>query len=343
MSITIYNATPQTIKIGAGVNKPVENLPELSNPATAKDILDGKQSINANGGIIVGTYKPYKLPTLNNPAPSDEIFLGREVIDKNGDVLVGTYEPFELPTLDSPAIAEDIAKGKEAIDGQGNIIVGTLEQSSGENPFAELNYKIYSTQSTQDTYDIPKEYFGGVTALATNAFYHKYGLRSIDISEMTSIGGNAFYQCTSLIEIVGTNIKTLASQICNNCTALKKAYFPEFAGTVSTMFANCTALEEVDFPKATSYGANCFKGLTALKRLVIPATVKTIGANALNCGSTTNKTTFIFESDTPPTIQANTFIAENTEKIVVNKGRLDAYRTATNYTIVAHLMEEKAE
>ena len=250
---------------------------------------------------------------------------------------------FELPELSNPALAEDITKGKEAIDGQGNIIVGTLEQSSGGNPFAELNYKIYSTQSAQDTYDIPKEYFGGVTALAQNAFYHRYGLRSIDISEMTSIGGNAFYQCTSLIEIVGTNIKTLSAQICNNCTALKRAYFPEFAGAVSTMFANCTALEEVDFPKATSYGANCFKGLTALKRLVVPATVKTIGANSLNCGSEENKTTFIFEGTTPPTIQSSTFIAENIEKIIVPIGCGDVYRNATNWTTFADYIEEAEE
>lgn len=219
--------------------------------------------------------------------------------------------------------------------------IASIEAGGGFEKFAELNKKIYSTQSTQDTYDIPKEYFGGVTALAQNAFYHRYGLRSIDISEMTSIGGNAFYQCSSLIEIVGTKVKTLASQICNNCTALKKAYFPEFAGTVSTMFANCTALEEVDFPKATSYGGNCFKGLTALKRLEISATVKTIGANALNCGSTTNKTTFIFKGTTPPTIQSNTFIPENTEKVIVPKGYLETYQTATNYPSVAHLMEEE--
>lgn len=228
-----------------------------------------------------------------------------------------------------------------------NDLIALVKQKKagqgGENPYAELIYKMFSPQSSASAYDVPKEFFSGVTNLVQNAFYHKSGLRSIDVSDMVAIGMNCFYGCTLLEELIATNCKTIGSQMFYSCTSLRKVSFPAFTGAVPTLFNNCTSLEEVDFPNATSYGGNCFKGLTALKRLVIPASVKTIGANALNCGSTTNKTTFIFESDTPPTIQANTFIAENIEKIVVNKGRLDAYRTATNYTIVAHLMEEKAE
>ena len=268
---------------------------------------------------------------------ADAIRLKRGITNE----LLGSQFEAEVLSIETSENLDEERAEHEAIVAELEAEIESLDDY--ENPYAELNYKIYSTQSASVPYDIPKEYFGGVTALATNAFYHKYGLRSVDISEMTSIGSNAFYQCSSLIEIIGTKAKTIASQICNNCTSLRKASFPEFAGTVPTMFNNCTALEEVDFPKATSYGANCFKGLTALKRLVVPATVKTIGANSLNCGSEENKTTFIFEGTTPPTIQSSTFIAENIEKIIVPIGCGDVYRNATNWTTFADYIEEAEE
>lgn len=40
-----------------------ESLPELTNPAVASDIMEGKEAIGSNKGIIVGTYVPPTPPS----------------------------------------------------------------------------------------------------------------------------------------------------------------------------------------------------------------------------------------------------------------------------------------
>ena len=66
------------------------------------------------------------LPPLTNPASASDILSGKEAYDDQGVKLTGSYTPTVLPTLTNPASASDILSGKEAIDGQGQKITGTL-------------------------------------------------------------------------------------------------------------------------------------------------------------------------------------------------------------------------
>jgi hypothetical protein len=97
--------------------------------AGAFDVLFGRTFTSKNGVKMVGSYvfdvRPY-LPKLENPATSNDILLNKESIDAEGNKVVGTYEPYELPSLRFPATDADIMFGKEAIDAEGNGIIGSM-------------------------------------------------------------------------------------------------------------------------------------------------------------------------------------------------------------------------
>ena len=65
-----------------------------------------------------------------------------------------------------------------------------------------------------------------------------------------------------------------------------------------------------------------------------------IGGNALQIGSSTNKAIITMKPTTPPTIASNTFDASKLNKIIVPVGCGDAYKNATNWSNFADYIEE---
>ena len=112
---------------GATVSLDVQT--ETFGDAYPADVLWGKTFTSKNGLKMVGAMtidiRPY-LPKLENPATSNDILLNKESIDADGNKVVGTYEPYELPSLRFPATDADIKFGKEAIDAEGNGIIGSM-------------------------------------------------------------------------------------------------------------------------------------------------------------------------------------------------------------------------
>lgn len=109
-------------------------------------------------------------------------------------------------------------------------------------------------------------------------------------------------------------------------------------------FENCYKLNKVTLSeRLEGVQIRAFNGCTALTSLTIPASVTYLGKQSLQIGSTTNKATIIFESATPPTIEANTFDASKVEKIIVPAGCGTVYRSATNWSAFADYIEEAVE
>lgn len=65
------------------------------------------------------------LEPLTTPASAAEIISGKEAYDDQGEKIEGTLDP-SLPALTSPAAASDIISGKEAYDDQKQKITGAL-------------------------------------------------------------------------------------------------------------------------------------------------------------------------------------------------------------------------
>lgn len=106
---------------------------------------------------------------------------------------------------------------------------------------------------------------------------------------------------------------------------------------------NCLYLRDVTIGNSvTDIGASAFQSCSKLLSLTIPSSTTYIYYNALHIGSSTNKATITFLSTTPPTIQYNT-IGNNVEKIIVPKGCGDVYKSATNFSAKADIIEEETK
>lgn len=103
----------------------------------------------------------------------------------------------------------------------------------------------------------------GITSVAAEAFSGYTALKTISFPEtLKSIGNEAFYNCTSLVDINLAKVTTLGTYVFQNCTDLKKAIVQE--NTITAI------------PEGT------FKGCTSLERVVLPATIKSIGKEAFS-------------------------------------------------------------
>lgn len=65
-------------------------LASLSNPATAADIMPGKQAYNQTGTQISGTCTAKYLPALTNAATAADIAQGKQAINASGAKVTGT-------------------------------------------------------------------------------------------------------------------------------------------------------------------------------------------------------------------------------------------------------------
>lgn len=99
-------------------------------------------------------------------------------------------------------------------------------------------------------------------------------------------------------------------------------------------------IKELILPEGlTTIGDNAFKDFK-LKNLTIsiPSSVKNLGSY---CFHGLKGLTVIFNSDTPPTLASASAFTTTNLKIYVPSGKLDIYKTATNYTSYASYMIEK--
>lgn len=92
----------------------------------------------------------------------------------------------------------------------------------------------------------------------------------------------------------------------------------------------------------TEIGNSAFSEDQNLLNMTIGSGVIKIGAYALEIGNATNKATIRFLGTTPPSIQSNS-IGKNVEKIIVPVGCGDIYKSATNFSAKADIIEEETE
>ena len=94
----------------------------------------------------------------------------------------------------------------------------------------------------------------------------------------------AFNECKSLREVVfeeGNELKAIGEHAFNSCSSLVKINLPEGLKTIeNSLFFGCTSLKCIRLPDGFErIGIECFRG-SGLEELVLPASVKEIGAKA---------------------------------------------------------------
>lgn len=103
-----------------------------------------------------------------------------------------------------------------------------------------------------------------------------------------------------------------------------------------------SGLETANLAKVIDIWGAAFLGCSNLTEVLIGDTATTMGGSALDVGSADNKATIRFLGTTPPSIQSGT-IGNNVEKIIVPVGCGDIYKSATNFSAKADIIEEATE
>ena len=208
---------------------------------------------------------------------------------------------------------------------------------SGENKLAAL--------ISGETVELSKADLGTGT-MKNYAFYEKPNIVSVELPENTlAIPQNAFGYCTGLKSIPLDNIVVVYEHGFYNCTSLEDiGSTSELKDIRQQAFQKCTSLKEIILPSVEDYiQSNAFSYCTALSNVVIGASATKICNFAF--AYCTAIETFKLLGETPPVLESSGYVFKDStiQKIIVPKGALETYKTATNWSAYADVMEEATE
>ena len=132
---------------------------------------------------------------------------------------------------------------------------------------------------------------------------------------------------------IGDNVTSIGSYAFSCCYSLSQITIPNGVTSIeSNAFSDCYSLSQITIPNGvTSIDTYAFNNCYSLSQITIPNGVTSIESNAFsNCLSLGY---IKFVSQTPPTVSnSNAWAKVPTDcKILVPRGRLSTYRSATNY------------
>lgn len=242
------------------------------------------------------------------------IYIGNQKVSVKGGLPVEVIEEVgeQVDFTLANATESDVLSGKTFYAQDSTLKTGTLEMaSSGENKLAQL---VDGTLTEITASDLQ-----GATNIRKSAFAFFASLKKVEIpSTVLKINANAFSE-----------------------TGITEMIIPDTVLNLDTYnFSSCRSLTNVVIGSGVKTIPNyCFYYCSSLRNLTIPSQITSIGTNALWLGGYGSEATLIMKSTTPPTIQSQT-LWKSIEKIIVPKGYLSAYQSATNWASYASKMEE---
>ena len=180
-----------------------------------------------------------------------------------------------------------------------------------------------------------------VASISHYAFLGCYSLTSITIPDsVTSIGDRAFRYCYSLTSItIPDGVTSIGDYAFQYCYSLTSITIPDSVTSIGIYaFSNCHSITSITIPDGvTSIGNYAFSNCYSLTSITIPDSVTNIGSSAFQyCYSIKQ---YIIERSVPPTLSSNAF--NNIMPccyIYVPAASLNAYKTATNWSVYANYM-----
>ena len=317
--------------------------------ATA-DGVDGYSSVTVNVESVAN-----KLPLLVGTQSADNLYDITES-DLEGVTELTSYAFYKRTGLRSIELPDTITKaGTYAVQGCTNLQHAKL--SAGMTVIPE---RMFEMCTSLNNVTIPD----GVTTINTYAFYNCEAFTEIFIPKsVTTLSTSPFDGCKKVTKVEfeeGSQMKSLSS-FGSHLDSLVELILPEglesmgmycfqyalvletvkLPSTLKTMngaFQFCYKLSSIDLPEGLTTLGGEFRNCSALTEVKIPTTVTSLGSYF--CGGT--NTTVIMQTETPPSANSKAFYGHG-GKIIVPKGCLETYQTATNWSSWASRMEEAAE
>ena len=197
-----------------------------------------------------------------------------------------------------------------------DIISGDITSVSDENATSVRSYCFYSCNNLQEVY-LPN-----ATTIGSLAFAGCDMLSKINIQNVETLGSNALEDAHGITELYLPKAITIGQSACEGVSQLKKVTL----GNVKTIgiraFCRDVNCEEIDISlneNVGSIGMQAFSGNEKLSKLTIrgAALIKLEDSNVFG--------------DTP--------IANGTGKIYVDPSMVETYKTATNWSKYANVIE----
>ena len=182
------------------------------------------------------------------------------------------------------------------------------------------------------------------TKQAVSHTYARAGNYTIKISK-TSGNGYAFYGSSTYL-LLRKNA-TSASENIVYANAIQNIRIGNNARISNSSFLNCYSLASITIPNTvTSIGSNAFYSCYSLARITIPSDVASIGNSAFQyCYGMSE---YHFQSETVPTGGTTMFANIASDGVIyvpysADHSILEAYKTATNWSIYASYMQEEPQ
>lgn len=181
-----------------------------------------------------------------------------------------------------------------------------------------------------------------ITELGEGALQGCTKLKDLTIpASLATIGASVFSGCTSLTTVSIPNPNaTIGARAFSGCTSLASVTLPTSLTAINdNLFSTCTSISQITLPTTVgSIGSSAFSD-AGLTQITIPASVATIGANAFsNC---TKLTTVVALNPQPVPLAdaAFTGVKKATCKLSVPQGSAVNYKTATDWSGFAYIMD----
>ena len=292
-------------------------LPELTNPATAKDMAEGKQLIDGSGNVVTGELKEGNFGTasvaLSDFAAGSLIQAvatsAEDKILRTGNLVTFTVASSEF----GDATAADVAKGKTFTSAAGFRAVGTMEGGGGtsEEWFNDGDTHIWITLQEGRTSPmlgvcpngtVTVDWGDGTTpdvltgtSISTVKWTpnHEYAKPGDYVITLTVDGSVGFAGMSSINQYSYLLRYSSNSDIRNQVYQSTVQKIELGSGVTSignSAFSNFYSLTSIVIPDGvTSISNYAFRNCYSLASIVIPDSVKSIGTYAFNvCYSLTS-------------------------------------------------------
>lgn len=184
-------------------------LPELTNPGTAVDLMDGKQMIDGSGNVVDGSF------TI-----TEEISEQDSLIEQIKTALRGK------------------ASGGGSSDNIATAIVDRTVTEYIDSKCTSVEHSAFRACTKLKTVDVPN-----ATTVADYSFYQCSELTTLDLPSVTSIGQQVIYGCNKLKSLVLPSVTTMSQNAFREAQYLEVIDFHQLTAIPAQTFYGCRGLK----------------------------------------------------------------------------------------------------